>query len=208
MKNKISNLLQVQAEISRQALVLGTVLFFAGVMSIATIKVSSAATGDTNMLQNVEGGAMAFDNVPNNVNFGATSLGEVNANVSTGSSGIVLNDLRGTKAGWSITGYVNSNFYSAATPATQMAVADRLTWLANAVTIANITGDTGGVVQQANNTFTAAGDAANLTLALDVGSGNNGAGAYNITNLEFQYDVPALATVAADYKTMFTLTIV
>ena len=73
--NKIQKLLQKQAEINRQIMILGTVLFAVGIMSIATIRITDAATdADTNVAQNVSVGALAIT-APSELAFNSGGVG-------------------------------------------------------------------------------------------------------------------------------------
>jgi len=162
---------------------------------------------DTNMAINVSSGALSLDNAPTQLNFTASSPGiTTNANITT--DGVISNDTRGSQAGWDVTGYILNNFYRASVPSTQMNIITRLRWFANSATIANITGADGEAVQGANANFNYVNESGNsLTLMSDSGTGQNGAGAFNLTNLQFNYDIPPGATPASDYKTTLRLTI-
>ncbi len=200
--------LRHQAAMHRQMLVLGIALFATGTMLMGIPQFTHAdPTTDTNMAINVTSGALSLDNAPTQLNFTASSPGiTTNANITT--DGVISNDTRGSQAGWDVTGYILNNFYRASVPSTQMNIITRLRWFANSATIANITGADGEAVQGANANFNYVNESGNsLTLMSDSGTGQNGAGAFNLTNLQFNYDIPPGATPASDYKTTLRLTI-
>lgn len=206
MKNKISNLLQVQAEISRQALVLGTVLFFAGVMSVATIQLANAGTtGDTNMTQNVTAGALTLTTANGNLGFNNGALGETtSANTGTGAgNAITISDLTGSGNGWTVTGYFNTNFYKITDDNVQMAIT-AMSWYPAAMTVTNNTGNNAQVSKGADGAFSGNGAAASKTLANT--AAGNGVGSFDLYSLGFNYTIP-LNSAAASYKANLRLTI-
>lgn len=210
MKTKIQAKLRFQSEKILHGLVLGTVIFSAALMSIGTIQIIQADTvSNTNVAQNVTAGTLAIDNAPSEITFNAGSPGTITtANTTTG--GIVTNDTDGSGAGWTVTGFFNTNFYRNADGNVQMAIASRMYWGANngsgGSTITNVTGTTGDAIGGANNNFPGVTSNSSLTLMTNNGI-NSGAGAFNMTNLKFNYNIPVTATTGSDYKTNLRLTI-
>ncbi|OGB73997.1 hypothetical protein A2V68_00060 [candidate division Kazan bacterium RBG_13_50_9] len=211
MQNKIQKLLEVQAERNRQALILGAVLFFAAVMSVGTIEIANAAnTANSNVAQNVTGGSLDIDDAPDNINFTNGALGADNSPANTGTNDVQTNDTRGTLAGWSLTGYFATDFWSSGN-AYSMAINDsgtlRMFWDPENAVISEITGDAGGAVAGTSTDFSGIASGNSLTLMnSNNGQANKGAGAYNLVNLVFLYDIPDVG-YATSYTTTLTLTI-
>ncbi len=207
--NKIQKLLQKRAETSRQLMILGTVMFTVGIMSIATIQISDALTdADTNVAQNVTTGALAITS-PAQLNFNDGSIGQTTiANVATGDP-VTLSDTRGSLAGWDVTGFFNTNWI-AASATIQMAInpTDIMSWAPAVMIVENNTGNNAGVNKGANANFIGITSGNPLTLATSNNSHpDNGAGSYNVFNLVFNYTIPISAT-ATDYTTNFRFTII
>jgi len=165
-----------------------------------------------NMDLNVNTGSLSLT-APSATNFNSASPGET-AVANTTTSEIVVNDTRGSKAGWHVTGYFNTNFYKTTDSNVQMAVNDggtlRMFWGANngsgGSTINNVTGTSGEAIGGANDNFTGIESSNSLTLMTDSASGDNGAGAFNMVNLKFNYSVPVSAS-ATSYRTTLILTV-
>jgi len=206
--NKIQKLLRTQAEISRQIMILGTVLFVVSIMSVATIRITDAATdADTNIAQNVSAGALAITG-PSQLNFNDGSPGDsTEANILTGDP-ITLSDTRGNLDGWAITGYFNTNF-SNTDGSVQMNIdtVDLMRWEPGSMVVENNTGNNDGVNKGATNNFDGVEVGNSLTLATSNNShADNGAGTFNIYDLTFNYSIPPAAE-AIDYTTDIRLTI-
>ncbi len=215
MKISIRSKLHRTAQRQRQVLSLATILFFLGLMSLSTVEISGAANNsDTNLAQNVTAGSLAIDNAPSQLNFSSGNPGSTTT-VNTGNAAanrIRTNDTTGAKAGWDLTGYFNTNFYRAADANVQLPINDggtlRMRWFPGDAVINNVTGDSGGAVAGANNNFPGINSANSLRLMNSNNSaGNNGAGAYDMFNLVFNYDISPSASSASDYKTNLRLTI-
>lgn len=216
MKIKIQAKLRLQSEKILHGLVLGTVIFSVALMSVGTIQIILAANNaDTNVAANVTAGTLAIDNAPSQLNFSAGNPGSTTT-VNTGNAAanrVRTNDTTGAKAGWSLTGYFNTNFYSAANANVQLAINDggtlRMRWFPGSTTITEVTGDAGGAVAGSNGNFNNIGSGGSLPLMNSNNSaGNKGAGAYDMFNLVWNYDISPSATSASDYKTTLRLTIV
>ena len=207
--NKIQKLLQKQAETNRQLMILGTVLFTVGVMSVATIQLTDAATdADTNVAQNVSAGALAIT-APSQLNFNDGGVGDTtNANIVTGDP-IAIADTRGNLDGWSVTGHFNTDWL-AADPSVQMAIdaTDVMNWAPASMAVENNTGNNDSVNKGVNNNFggTEVGNSLTLCTSND-GHADNGAGSFNVFNIVFNYVIP-ISAEATDYTTDFRLTIV
>lgn len=207
--NKIQKLLQQQAEMSRQLMILGTVLFTVGVMSVATIQLTDALTdADTNVAQNVSAGALAITS-PSQLDFIDGGVGDTtNANILTGDP-ITIADTRGNLDGWDVTGHFNTDWL-AADVNIQMAIdaTDVMNWAPSAMTVESNTGNNASVNKGADADFTGTGAGASLTLCTsNNGHADNGAGSFNVFNIVFNYTIPITAE-ATDYTTDFRLTIV
>lgn len=207
--NKIQELLQKQAEASRQLMILGTVLFTVGVMAIATIQISNAADADVNVAQNVSAGALAIT-APPQLNFTDGGVGDTtNANIVAGvGNAITIADTRGNLDGWDVTGFFNTNWI-AASATIQMAISTDviMNWAPSAMAVENNTGHNDGVNKGADADFGGTDSGNSLTLATsNNGHEDNGAGSYNIFNIVFNYTIP-IAAAATDYTTDFRLTI-
>ncbi|MFH1088393.1 MAG: hypothetical protein V1719_00960 [Patescibacteria group bacterium] len=213
MKHKIQEKLRLQSEKVLHGLVLGTVIFSVALMSIGTIQITQALdNANTNVAQNVSAGSLAIDQAATQLNFNAGSPGDsTTANTGSGTNGVVTNDTTGAKAGWALTGFFNTNFKNT-DGSVQMSINDggtkRLGWFptTNAV-ITNWTGDTGGAIPGADANFNGIESGNVLTLMQSNTGGNNGAGAYNMTNLIFNFNIPPAAQ-AINYTTNLRLTIV
>jgi len=211
MKNKIQAKLRLQSEKILHGLVLGTVIFSVGLMSVGTIQIIQAGTdANTNVAQNVSAGTLFIDQAPTQLNFNSGAPGaSTTANTGSGTNGVVTNDTTGAKAGWDLTGFFNTNFKNTGTA--QMPINDggtlRLGWFPGLAVITPITGDAGGAVAGANANFNGIESGNVLTLMNSNSGGNNGAGAYNMTNLIFNFNIPITAE-ATDYTTNLRLTIV
>lgn len=206
-KNKIQKFLVRQAEINRQFMVLGAVLFVTGLMSVGIMQMTEAATtGTTNVNLTVSAGSLAIDQVPSQFDFSSDAPGAtVNGNSgATDGNAVKTNDTRGTKAGYTVSGYFAQNFQNAG--AQQSAIASQMTWYANQISIVNVTGTTGDMLPGTLATFTGVGSAEAKTLATN-NAINNGAGAFNIHNLKMNYAIP-LTTPAQAYTTKLVITIV
>ena len=206
-KHKIASLLHAYGEHYRQMVVLGTVLFVAGVMTTNIIQPSQAAdTSSMNVEMTITTGTLVFDQMPGQFNFSSGTPGSI-INGTTGSTNeqaIKTNDTRGTLDGYTISGYFNTNFVNGAN---QSDIASYMTWYANQISIVNVTGVDTELVAGPLATF--AGVEANNAevLALNGASGNKAAGAYNIHNLKMNYSVP-LDTPAGVYTVEMVMTIV
>ncbi|HAR54667.1 TPA: hypothetical protein DCR79_00020 [Patescibacteria group bacterium] len=212
MKHKIQVKLRLRSEKILHGLVLGTVIFSVALMSVGTIQIIQAGlTDDTNVAQNVSAGALSIDQAPDQLNFNAGAPGDsTTANTGSGTNGVVTNDTTGAKAGWAVTGFFNTNFKNT-DGSVQMSINDggtlRLGWFPGLAVITPITGDSGGAVAGANNNFTGIAAANSLGLInSNQASDNNGAGAYNMTNIIFNFNIP-ISAQAIDYTTNLRLTI-
>jgi len=205
-KNKIQTILFKQAEMNRQLMVLGAVLFFAGIMSTGVLTLVRAGTTDnTNVSLNVSAGALNLDEAPTQVNFAAAGVGSSSvANTGSGAgNGVIVNDTSGSDLGWTITAYYNLNF---ANGATQMPINDTYKLLANVnlMDVVNGTGLTGDVQTAANFNFNAVGSGAANTVA--TADATNGQGSFNLYNLEMKYNIP-IDAVATNYTTEMVFTV-
>lgn len=205
MKTKIAKFLQIQAELNRQMLVLGAVLFFAGVMAIGTIELAQAGlTGDTNIAQNVSAGSLALTVSNTQLNFNAGGVGDTTtANTGSGAgNAIIVQDTTGSGTGWDITGYFNTNFVKTGDTNIQMAMTAMSWYPTTGMTIANNTGNNADVDPGADGAFTGNGSANSKVLA----NSTNAPGVFDIFNLKFNYAIPVEAE-ATDYTTNLRLTI-
>ena len=209
--NKIQKLIHRQAEVNRQIMILGTVLFAVGVMSIATIRITDAATdADTNIAQNVSAGALAIT-APTELAFNDGGVGDSTvANIVTGDP-ITLADTRGNLDGWDVTGYFNTNFVKTGDTNIQMPInsvdGNLLRWEPASMTVENVTGNNASVNIGADANFVGINVENSLTLCTsNNGHADNGAGSYNVFNVVFNYLIPAGAE-ATDYTTDIRLTI-
>lgn len=214
MKNKIQAKLRLQSEKILHGLVLGTVIFSVALMSVGTIQIIQALNNaNTNVAQNVTAGTLFIDQAPAQLNFSSGSPGSsTTANTGSGTNGVVTNDTTGAKVGWDLTGFFNTNFKKNTDSNVQMAINDggtrRLGWFPEAAIITPITGDADGVLPGANANFNGIESTNFLRLMQsNQASDNNGAGAYNLTNLIFNFNIPVTAATA-DYITNLRLTIV
>jgi hypothetical protein len=207
MKNQIQKFLKNKAEVSRQLMLLETVLFVAAVMAVATIQVSNAATtADANIAQNVSSGALSISG-PSQLNFNDGALGETtSANIVVGDP-VIIADLRGNLDGWDVTGFFNTNFLLTADVNTQMDIGTASTyWYPQAMVVANNSGNNASVNKGTNAAFQGITNA--LTLATSNNShADNGAGSFNLYDIKFNYTIP-IASIAGDYTTDVRLTIV
>jgi len=205
MKTKIAKFLQTQAELNRQVLVLGMVLFFAGVMAIGTIQLAQAdTTGNTNIAQNVSAGSLALTVSNAQLNFNAGGISETTtANTGSGAgNAIIVQDTTGSGTGWDLTGYFNTNFVKTGDTNIQMAIS-AMSWYPGLMTIANNTGNNADVTAGANGAFAGNGSGNPKTLA----NSSNAPGLFDLFNLKFNYTIP-LEAEATDYTTRLILTIV
>ncbi len=205
MKNRIRTILHKQAEMSRQLMVLGTVLFVAGTMSVATIRLAQAAAdADTNMAQNVSAGTLAITaNTQLNLSSGAP--GDITSANTGAVTPIAISDTRGNLDGWDVTGYFNTNFNSVGS--VEMTIASQMSWYPGDMTVQNNTGNNDGVNKGANGSFSGVEVGNSKTLATsNNGHVDNGAGSFNVWNLKFNYSIPPGAQ-ATDYTTSLRLTI-
>lgn len=210
LQTKVSNSLRLSAEKNRQVLILGTVLFFVGLMSTGVVSMVRAATDNTNVSLNVAAGTLSIT-APTQLNFNqGTSTPGGTAIINTGTGNVIeTNDPRGTGAGWTISGYYN-NIFENADKSLNLKINDtgailRALWKPNAMTIQNNTGTTGDVQESVMNNFPNIGAGNKLPMA--VAASGNGQGTFNYVNLQFNYNV-ALDATAADYTTEFIFEIV
>ncbi|AKM84834.1 TPA: hypothetical protein DHW58_00005 [Patescibacteria group bacterium] len=210
MKNKITLFLRKQAEVNRQALVLGAVLFFTGLMSTGIVSMVRAATDNTNVSLNVAAGALSVT-APAQLNFNqGTSTPGGTAIMNTGTGNIIeTNDPRGTGAGWTLSGYYN-NIFENADKSVNLKINDtgsvlRALWKPNDMTIENNTGVSGDVQESVMNNFPNIGSGNKLPMA--VAASGNGQGTFNYVNLQFNYNVSTEAT-PEDYTTEFIFELV
>ncbi len=204
MKTKIAKFLQDQAEVNRQMLILGAVLFFAGSMAIGTIELAQAGlTGDTNIAQNVSAGSLALTVSNAQLNFNAGGVGDTTtANTGSGAgNAIIVQDTTGSGTGWDVTGYFNTNFVKTGDTNIQMAIT-AMSWYPGAMTISNNTGNNADVDAGTNGAFAGNGDGNPKTLA----NSDNAPGKFDLYNLKFNYTIPIEAE-ATDYTTNLRLTI-
>jgi len=212
MQNQIQKLFLRDALKRQQIILTSVVLFILGVMSLSIIEVTKAANNATsNGTQNVTAGTLAIDNAPANLNFPDSAPGTNNSNYNISTDGVVTNDTRGTLAGWTLYGFWQTNWLKSTDANIQMSMnndaSGRMTWLPSDATVTNVTGDSGGATAGANNNFGGISSSNNLTLVQSNNSAdNNGAGAYNMTNLVFQYDITTGAQTG-NYTTTLNLTI-
>ncbi|MDD5605872.1 MAG: hypothetical protein PHR51_00880 [Patescibacteria group bacterium] len=206
MKNKIQKFLQARAEMSRQLLVLETVLFATVIMAVATIQIVNAdTTADTNLAQNVTAGSLSITG-PSQLNFNDGSIGETTiANITT-SDPVRIADTRGNLDGWEVTGFFNTNWLKTGDSNVQMDIGTAdLYWYPGNMTVQNNTGNNDGVNKGSNAPFQGITNA--LTLATSNNShADNGAGSFNLFNIEFKYSIP-IGAEATDYTTDMRLTI-
>lgn len=212
VENKFKNLLELSVERNRQMLVLGTILFFAGVMTVGTIQITSAATtADTNVAQNVSAGSLAITASNAQLNFNSGSIGQTTtANTGTGAgNSIILQDTTGSGNGWSVTGYFNTNFTKITDSNVQIAIDSDMAWYPGDMVVANNgSSNNASVNKGTNGAFAGIAAANNKTLATSNNShADKGAGVYDVTQLQLNYTIPLSATVN-DYKTNLRLTIV
>ncbi len=207
--NKIQKLLKHQAEVNRQIMILGTVLFAVSVMSVATINIVDAGlTAEINVAQNVSTGSLDIT-APTELAFDDGLAGQsTEANIVTGDP-ITVSDTRGTLAGWSLSGYFNTNFVNSG-GTTQMAIntVELLRWEPSSMTVENNTGNNDSVNKGADFNFPDVGGATPRILATSNDShADNGAGSFNLFNIVFNYAIPAGAE-AEDYTSDIELTII
>ncbi len=213
MQKVIRQLLLEDVTKRRQVIVSSVVLFVLGIMSFSIIEVTKAAnTATSNGSQNIINGTLAIDNAPANLNFPDSTPGTNNSSYNIDSDGVVTNDTRGTLAGWTLYGFWQTNWLKSGDANVQLSMNNdatgRMTWLPGSATITNVTGDNGGAIAGANNNFSGISSGNNLTLMQsNNSSANNGAGAYNMTNLVFQYDITTGAQTGS-YTTVLNLTII
>ena len=204
MKIKIAKFLQTQTELNRQVLILGAVLFFAGVMAIGTIELAQAGlTGDTNIAQTVSAGSLALTVSNTQLNFNAGGVGDTTtANTGSGAgNAIIVQDTTGSGIGWDLTGYFNTNFVKTGDSNVQMAI-NQMSWYPGLMTVSNNTGNNADVTAGANGAFAGNGSGNPKTLA----NSTNAPGLFDIFNLKFNYTIP-LTAEATDYTTNLRLTI-
>ena len=202
MKNKVAKFLQAQAELNRQVLVLGAVLFFAGVMAIGTIQLAQAGTtGDTNIAQNVSAGSLALTVSNTQLNFSAGGVGTITtANTGSGAgNAIIVQDTTGSGAGWDLSGEFNTNFCKIADTNVQMAIT-AMSWYPTLMTVSNNTGNNADVDLGADGAF------AGIETSKILANSDNAPGIFDIFNVKFNYTIP-LEAEATDYKTNLRLTI-
>ena len=205
MKTKITKFLQTQAELNRQVLVLGAVLFFAGVMAIGTIELAQAdTTGDTNIAQTVSAGSLTLTVSNGQLNFNAGGVTETTtANTGNGAgNAIIVQDTTGSGTGWDLTGFFNTNLVKTADTNVQMAI-DQMSWYPAVMTISNNTGNNADVDAGANGAFAGIESGNSKVLA----NADNAPGIFDLYNLQFNYTIP-LEAEATDYTTNLRLTIV
>jgi hypothetical protein len=208
MTNRIQNSLKNKAEVSRQLMLLETVLFVAAVMAVATVQVSNAATdADANVAQNVSAGALSITG-PTQFNFNSGEAGQTtSANIVVGDP-VTIGDARGNLDGWDVTGFFNTNFTNT-DGSVQMNIdgTDLLAWYPGAMTVANNTGNNAGVNAGTNANFPGTLVANSLTLATSNNShADNGAGTFDLYAIKFNYSIPPAAQ-AIEYTTDIRLTI-
>ena len=211
MQNQIQKLFWQDA-LKRQQIVLSSVvLFLFGIMAFSNVNLIKAAnTAQANGTQNVTAGTLDLDTAPDTLAFNNAAAGQASTTtVNTGSNVVQVNDLRGTKAGWRLYGFWETNWVKSGAPTTQMAMTDRMRWFPSdgASPVNNITGEGGEVVNGSNANFAGIASGNNLTLMNTDGSGNNGAGAYNKGNIKFNYDVTS-GDLAGSYTTVLNLTLI
>jgi len=209
MKNRISQLLSSQAEINRQHLVLGAVLFFTSVMAIGTIQLANAGTtADTNVAQNVTAGSLAIT-ANAQLDFNSGTIGQTTIANTGAVSAITVQDTSGSGSGWTVTGYFNTNFTKLTDSNVQMAIGTDMSWYPGSMQVANNgSSNNASVNAGTNGAFAGIASGNSKTLATSNNShADKGAGTYDVWNLKFNYTIPTNAT-ANDYKTNFRLTIV
>lgn len=208
MKNQIIQSLRTQAEVNRQVLVLGMVLFFTGVMAVGTVQLTSAATdADTNVAQNVSSGSLAITS-NSQLNFNSGTITQTTFANTGAVTAITLQDTTGSGNGWSVTGYFNTNFTKLTDSNVQMAIDSDMSWYPGDMQVANNgTSNNESVNKGANGAFAGISSANNKTFATSNNShADKGAGVYDCWNLQLNYTIPGAAT-ANDYKTNLRLTI-
>jgi len=208
MKKQIAQFLHTQAEINRQVLVLGAVLFFAGIMAVGTIQLTSAATADTNVAQNVTAGSLAITSNAQ-LNFNSGSIGQTTIANTGAVTAITLQDTTGSGNGWTTTGFFNTNFTKLADSNVQMAIDSDMSWYPGDMQVANNgSSNNASVNKGTNGAFAgiASGNAKTLATSNN-GHADHGAGIFDCWNLKFNFTIPLGATVN-DYKTSLRLTIV
>lgn len=208
VENKFASLLKLSAERNRQMLVLGTVLFFAGVMTVGTIQITNALTdADTNVAQNVSAGSLAIT-ANSQLNFNSGTITQTTIANTGAVTATTLQDTTGSGNGWSVTGYFNTNFTKLTDSNIQMAIDSDMSWYPGTMDVANNGSSNNASVNKGTNGAFAGIDAANnKTLATSNNShGDKGAGTYDCWNLKLNYTIPG-AALANDYKTNLRLTI-
>jgi len=207
MKNQIQNFLKNKAEVSRQLMVLETVLFVAAVMAVATIQVSNAAnTTDVNIAQNVSSGALSITG-PSQLNFNSGEAGQTtSANIVVGDP-VTISDARGNLEGWDATGFFNTNFLLNTDVNTQMAIGTTSTyWYPEAMVVAGNSGNSASVNKGNNAAFQGINNAIILATSNNTHA-DNGAGSFDLYDIQFNYTIP-ISAIAGDYTTDIRLTIV
>lgn len=208
-KNKIQNFLLKQAEVNRQFMVLGAVLFLTGLMSINLLGIIRAGTTDnTNVALNVSAGALSLDYALPQVNFNSGGIGDpVTANTGTNAqntNSVVVNDTSGSGNGWTLSAYYNAAFTSAGANTMTINDDNLMLVLASGINIINNTGQSGDVQAGADFNFNATGAGALNTIA--TAAAQNGQGCFDIYQLVMNYNIP-LDAVATNYTTQMIFTV-
>jgi len=208
MKSRIIESLRKQAEISRQGLVLGATLFFAGIMTVSTLQLVDAATdADTNVAQNVTAGALAITSNAQ-LNFNSGTIGQTTIANTGASTAITISDTTGSGSGWTVTGFFNTNFTKLTDSNVQMAIDSDMSWFPASMQVANNgSSNNASVNKGSDGAFAGITVTNSKTLATSNNShADKGAGTYDLWNLPLNYTIP-LDALVNDYKTNLRLTI-
>jgi len=207
MKNKVAKFIYRQAEVNRQLLVLGAVLFISGVMTTGILSVTRAATTDnTNVNLSVTTGTLSISMADVQFDFPSGNPGTSNTNDVAWdglANAITVSDTTGALLGWDVTAYFVDNFISAG--ASEIAIGGRLNWYPGNMTVANGSGNNAQVGNGTNDQFSGVGAGNPKTFASNNSAGP-AAGSFNMYNVQMEYDVPvdaAATTYSADF--LFTI---
>jgi hypothetical protein len=210
MKNQIQKLFLADANKRKQVILVSVILFALGVMSFSMIdRAQALTTGNSNGTQSVVSGSLSLDSAPDSLPFNNNTPGQ-NLTTNTTTNGVVTNDTTGSGLGWHVIGFWQTNWLKNTDSNIQSTIKNRMAWFPQSATITNVTGVAGGAIAGANANFTNINSENNAGLTLMFSnnntSSNNGAGAFNMTNLKFNYNIPA-TSVIGNYTSVLNLTI-
>lgn len=204
----IQSAIRSHIEFTRQHLILGVALFFAGTMVVGTIQLADAATtADSNVAQNVSAGALSITS-NSQLNFNSGTVGQTTIANTGASTAITIADTTGAGAGWTVTGFFNTNFTKLTDSNVQMAIDSDMSWFPESMQVANNgSSNNASVNKGTNGAFAGTLVANSKTLATSNNShADKGGGTYDIWNLPLNYTIP-LSALVNDYKTNLRLTI-